>query len=123
MDGVEYSSVPALKIGRLSTHRDFEGKGYGSSMIEMAFSYLFRIHDYSGCRVMTVDSKKGCEGFYEHFGFKRASKKRDDSTPMYMDVSNILAIYCRIKHVEGRATFPSQRHPNHTLGRSFRDSQ
>jgi predicted GNAT family N-acyltransferase len=90
IDGCEYSSVPAVKIGRLSTHRDHEHKGYGSLMLTLAMSYVFEVQRYSGCRVVTVDSKKGCEGFYEHFGFKKTSIKRDNSTPMYLDISKFL---------------------------------
>jgi hypothetical protein len=59
-------------------------------MIRYSFRYLFRILRYSGCRVMTVDSKKGCEGFYEGFGFKSTLKKREHVTPMYMDIGRFL---------------------------------
>ncbi len=69
IEGIEYASIPALKIGRLSCRMGYEGKGLGTEMIKVALSYLYEIVKFSGCRMMTVDSKKGCEGFYEHLGF------------------------------------------------------
>ena len=85
IEGYKYRALPALKIGRISTHKDHEGEGLGSLMITITFSYLFNIIRYSGCRVVTVDSKNGCEGFYEKQGFKSTKEKKDDFSPMYMD--------------------------------------
>lgn len=84
--GIEYASIPALKIGRLSCRRGYEGKGLGTEMIKLAVSFLFEIVKYSGCRIMTVDSKKGCEGFYELLGFKKTTINKYYFTPMYLDV-------------------------------------
>jgi hypothetical protein len=36
--------------------------------------------------MMTVDSKKGCEGFYEQLGFKKTTINKYYFTPMYLDV-------------------------------------
>ena len=93
LEGYNHASTPALKIGRLSAHRDHEGEGYGTKIIALSFRYMFNILRYSGCRVMTVDSKKGCEGFYERFGFKTALKRMDDFTPMYMDIGQFTKEY------------------------------
>jgi len=86
ISGIEYASIPALKIGRLTCRRGYEGKGLGTEMIRLALSYLFEIVKYSGCRIMTVDSKKGCEGFYELLGFKKTTINKHYFTPMYLDV-------------------------------------
>ncbi len=85
LDGYNYSSIPALKIGRLSTKVGYEKRGLGTEMLVLSFSYMFKITRYSGCRIMLVDSKSDCPGFYEKFGFKRTSARRDRSIPMYMD--------------------------------------
>lgn len=90
LDGYPYKSIPALKIARLSTHREREHEGIGSKMVTIAFSYLFEIVRYAGCRVMTVDSKKGCEGFYQRFGFNITNQTRDDHTPMYLDIGKFI---------------------------------
>lgn len=81
-----YSSIPALKIARLSTSWDNERKGLGTEMLNLSFRYLFEITKYAGCRIVTVDSKNGCEGFYEKYGFRRTRLKRGDKVPMYLDV-------------------------------------
>ena len=88
--GYDHASTPALKIGGLSTHRDHECEGYGTEMIACSFRYLFNILRYSGCRVMIVDSKKGCEGSYERFRFKSIEKRKDDFTSMYIDIGQFL---------------------------------
>lgn len=90
IDGYEYRSLPALKIGRLSTHKDLERKGLGTLMLTISVSYVFEINNYSGCRIVTVDSKIGCEEFYEGFGFKRVDLKRDNFTPLYLDIGPAL---------------------------------
>lgn len=90
IEGIEYASIPALKIGRLSCRMGYEGKGLGTEMIKVALSYLYEIIKYSGCRMMTVDSKKGCEGFYEHLGFKKTSNNKLHFTSMYLDISILL---------------------------------
>ncbi len=90
IEGIEYASIPALKIGRLSCRMGYEGKGLGTEMIKVALSYLYEIIKYSGCRMMTVDSKKGCEGFYERLGFKKTSNNRLHFTSMYLDISILL---------------------------------
>ena len=81
--GYVYRSLPAIKIGRLSVHRDHEKKGYGSEMLSLSLSYLFEVVKYSGCRIVTVDSKKGCEGFHSHFGFKMVKGRKDNYCPIW----------------------------------------
>jgi len=90
LQGYRYSSIPALKIARLSAGRGMERRGLGTAMLDLSFSYLFEISNYAGCRVMTVDSKKGCEGFYEKYGFRRANLRRRNTIPMYLDVKSFL---------------------------------
>ncbi len=79
-----YKSYPAVKIGRLSTRRGFERQGFGKWMLTLAVSYAFETNRYSGCRVITVDSKRGTEGFYGDFGFEVAAGRHGTTTPMYL---------------------------------------
>lgn len=90
IEGIEYASIPALKIGRLSCRIGYEGKGLGTEMVKVALSYMYEIVKFSGCRMMTVDSKKGCEGFYEHLGFRKTTINKMNYTPMYLDISILL---------------------------------
>jgi len=85
-----YRSVPALKIGRLSTAKGMEGKGLGTAMLEISISFLIEITRHVGCRILTVDSKEGCEGFYEKNGFERARDQRGETVHMYLDIGAFL---------------------------------
>ncbi len=88
-DGEEwypYPHYPALKIARLATHRDYEGRGIGRAMLVKTVAIAMRLSCYVGCRMITVDSKPDSEGFYLKYGFQRAlMKKKKDTIPLYRD--------------------------------------
>lgn len=66
-------------------------KGIGSDMVTLSFSYAIDIHRYSGCRMVTVDAKKGAEGFYEKIGFKKTRASKDsDTIKMYINIASFL---------------------------------
>lgn len=74
-DGVKhyhYRSYPSLKIARLATKENYEGHDIGTHMVSMVYIAYERISAYSGCRIITVDSKTDSVGFYEKLGFKKA---------------------------------------------------
>ncbi|BBL68123.1 GNAT family N-acetyltransferase [Methanoculleus chikugoensis] len=88
-DGEEwypYPHYPALKIARLATHQEFEGRGVGRAMLLKTVAIAMRLSQYVGCRMITVDSKPKSEGFYLKYGFQRAlMKKKKDTIPLYRD--------------------------------------
>ncbi len=85
-DGYPYPHYPALKIARLATHEEFEGRGIGRAMLLRTMAIAMRLSQYVGCRMITVDSKPNSEGFYLKYGFQRALlKKKRDMTPLYRD--------------------------------------
>ncbi|MDK2974914.1 MAG: hypothetical protein PWP08_1285 [Methanofollis sp.] len=88
-DGEEwypYPHYPALKIARLATHQEYEGRGIGRAMLVKTMAIAMRLSCYVGCRMITVDSKPDSEGFYLKYGFQRAlMKKRKDTIPLYRD--------------------------------------
>lgn len=88
-DGEEwypYPHYPALKIARLATHREFEGRGIGRAMLLKTVAIAMRLSQYVGCRMITVDAKPKSEGFYLKYGFQRAlMKKKRDMIPLYRD--------------------------------------
>ena len=92
VEGYSYGAYPAVKIGRLAVHKDYARKGLGTFMLSLSVSYIFDIHRYSGCRMVTVDAKKGAEGFYEKFGFRKTTVKGKDNetVKMYMDIAAFL---------------------------------
>ena len=121
-DGIKhyrYTSYPSLKIARLATNMDYEGRDIGTHMLSMVYIAYMRISDYSGCRFITVDAKVESQGFYVKFGFRYAkgskgsifktpntllchilhflllkickeNKEDEESVPMYIDYHKIL---------------------------------
>ena len=88
-DGEEwypYPHYPALKIARLATHQEFEGRGIGRAMLLKTVAIAMRLSQYVGCRMITVDSKPDSEGFYQKYGFQKVLiKKKADTIPLYRD--------------------------------------
>ncbi len=62
---------PAVLIGRLGTNRDFEGRGYGSAIMDF-IKVLFRTNNRTGCRFLIVDALNRPETlhYYEKNGFQ-----------------------------------------------------
>ncbi len=85
--GVQYRSLPALKIGRLCVDDSFLKRGLGKLMIEFAIEKAEEINfDKAGCRFVTVDAKKGSVGFYQKMGFKTLEQRNSGTTAMYLDL-------------------------------------
>jgi len=86
----EARRYPAIKIAKLATHNAYAGRGIGTNMVAKAISIVVKLSKYTGCRIITVDSKPGRESFYGQFGFKRAQAKAQDTIPMYFDYHKYL---------------------------------
>ena len=82
---------PAIKIAKLATHDEYAGRGIGTNMVTKAISIVVKLSRYTGCRIVTVDSKPGRESFYSQFGFKKAQAKAQCTIPMYFDYHKYLA--------------------------------
>ena len=82
----EYRKYPAIKIARMARHRDFDGHGIGTIMLLRIFIIVLHVSQFTGCRIITVDSKPGAVDWYRKKGFTLAQvKPRDDTIPLYMD--------------------------------------
>ncbi len=90
-----YSKYPALKIARLSTPKAFEKRGIGRHMLDEIMAISILLSEQSGCRLITVDSKKDSTSFYEKYDFKVAKGKSDDTVPMYIDFHRLIEEGCR----------------------------
>jgi hypothetical protein len=81
-----YRKYPAIKIARMARHRDFDNYGIGTIMLIRIFVIVLHVSQFTGCRVITVDSKTGAFDWYCKKGFTRAQMKpRDETVPLYMD--------------------------------------
>lgn len=86
-----FKSYPAVKIGRLAVHIDFQnGGGYGRKIINFTKG-LFTNRNKTGCKFITVDAYRNSLDFYEKMGFKYLSSKdkKSDTRLMYYNLERI----------------------------------
>ena len=105
--GIEYKSLPALKIGRLCVNNIFLGRGIGSSILTWAVHRAAFLNQNVACRFITLDAKRHQDNtkdsfhFYKRYGFKILKKRKDisddelirqkkGSIPMYFDLYHLL---------------------------------
>jgi len=82
-----YGKLPAMKIARLATHKEFERQRIGKFMINEAFIRAYELTQHIGCCVITVDAKIDSVGFYEKYAFFRTKKKsHSDNVTMYLNL-------------------------------------
>lgn len=84
-----YSSTPAVKIGRLATCVDMQGKGIGTQILDY-IKVWFTDGNKTGCRIVTIDAYNNDQtiNFYEKNGFTFLTDddKEDDTRLMYFDL-------------------------------------
>lgn len=84
--GIQYRSLPALKVGRLCVDDRFLRRGLGRLMMALAYEKANEINETkAGCRFITVDAKSGSVNFYLKLGFKALKPSKGDSIPLYLD--------------------------------------
>lgn len=90
-ENYKYKKLPAVKIARLATDKDYERKGIGRLMITEIFSIIYDITYNIGCRILTVDAKSEALGFYQKFAFRVVnSKHNSEYIPMYIDLKKLI---------------------------------
>ncbi len=87
-----FKTLPAVKIGRLAVHKDWQGKGLGSFLLNY-IKYWFTNDNKTGCRFIVVDAMNVAEtvSFYEKNEFKFLSSKDSDEKTrlMFFDLMTI----------------------------------
>lgn len=85
----QYSSTPAVKIGRLATASTWCKKGIGTQILD-AIKYSFTHGNKTGCRFITIDAynEEKPIKFYLKNGFKflSATDEGEDTRSMYFDL-------------------------------------
>lgn len=89
--GIEYHSLPALKVGRLCVDDSFLRKRLGTLMLAFAVKIANHIfNEYAGCRFIVLDAKRNYQNdpihFYKKVGFKELKERKKGATPMYLDL-------------------------------------
>lgn len=96
-DGLSFrhADCPAVKIGRLAVHKDYQRNGYGlgTKLVQFALGLVKRqICPNVGCRFMVVDSKQKSVSFYKKCGFTMldtdANRKRSEPV-MWVDLTKV----------------------------------
>lgn len=87
------SSYPAMKIGRLGIHKDFQKQGWSTKILDY-LKILFITNNRTGCRFITVDAYNQSLDFYFRNGFEflTDNDQKSDTRLMYFDLSFIPSI-------------------------------
>ncbi|MBF0202394.1 MAG: GNAT family N-acetyltransferase [Desulfamplus sp.] len=82
-----YTSFPAVKIGRLGVSKQFQGQDIGTSLLNM-IKNLFLTHNRTGCRYLTVDAYREALPFYDKNEFEPLweKDKEDQQRILYYDL-------------------------------------
>ena len=85
-----YTSYPAVKIGRLGVSSNFQGQGVGKDIINFTKA-LFVDKNRTGCKFITVDAYRQSLKFYENNGFQYLSSrdKKSDTRLMYYNLGSL----------------------------------
>jgi GNAT superfamily N-acetyltransferase len=93
-DAKNYSTYPAVKIGRLGVHKDHQRESIGTELFDY-IKVLFITNNRTGCTFITVDAynETNVIEFYIKNGFAfPSSKDKDDKIRlMYFDLMTIIS--------------------------------
>lgn len=76
-DGKQFSSYPAIKIGRFAVSLEYRGQNLGTDLMAMLKGMLNSNPNYSAFRYLTVDAYLSAIGFYEKNSFKILSPQTE----------------------------------------------
>lgn len=81
-----FGNIPALLIGHLATHRDYERKGVGRYMVSWVISKAVELSESVGCRLVMLNPEKDVIGFYKKLGFIHVPHENEDYDSMFVDI-------------------------------------
>jgi GNAT superfamily N-acetyltransferase len=74
--------VPCFRLGRLATHVDYRGRGFGRLLIGLALSRCLEAQKLVAAYALLVDAKDDdAAAFYKHYGFTPCS---DHALSLYL---------------------------------------
>ena len=88
---IEYRTYPAIKIGRLAVHKDFQGMHIGSILIDWVVGFCLELRRDIGVRFISVDAynREKIISFYNDNLFESLQpekNKNKNNMPMYRDL-------------------------------------
>ena len=86
--GKGYGNIPALLIGHLATHKDYERKGVGTNLIAWAIREAVSYSKRIGCRVVMLNPEDDPEvrDFYTKRGFTYVPQNDKERDAFYLDI-------------------------------------
>jgi ribosomal protein S18 acetylase RimI-like enzyme len=91
--GVNYKTLPAIKIGRLCVSNEFRRMGIGKKMVVFSMRKLLEISEDVGCRFIVVDAKRGAIHFYKKLEFDILKEREKGIIYMYYDMYKIIRYF------------------------------
>ncbi|MDF3822925.1 GNAT family N-acetyltransferase [Leptospira sp. 96542] len=79
----QYKTYPAVLIGRLATHNEHTGLGYGRLVLDLLKNW-FITNNKTGCRFLVVDARSDAVEFYKKSGFEDYPEESPNSKNKYL---------------------------------------
>ena len=92
-DGVDYKTLPALKVGRLCVDKRFERRGIGKNIMYFVMEKILQMSDMVGCRFLIVDAKRDSVHFYKKLDFEVLREREKGTIPMFFDMIQLMQLY------------------------------
>ena len=84
---------PAVKIGKLAVHKDYERRDFGSKLVDLAIAIAkYAIRQHVGCRLLLVDSDRDAVEFYQKKGFLMIDTEDNKKRPcpvLFLDIGKL----------------------------------
>ena len=81
-----FGNIPAMLIGHLATHKDYERKGVGQYMVYWTINKATELSETIGCRAVMLNPEKDARKFYEKLDFKYMPHTDERYDSMFLDV-------------------------------------
>ena len=93
--GVEYKTLPAIKIGRMCVDKNYTSKGIGTHMMHFVMKLLLEVNEKVGCRFIVLDAKTQTNAtrFYKKFDFQVLKQREKGTIPMFLDMIKYINYY------------------------------
>lgn len=81
-----FGNIPALLIGYLATHKNYEKSGLGKYMVSWAINKAVEYSQTIGCRIVMLNPEDDVIEFYQKQGFTLVPHDTPDHSSMFVDI-------------------------------------
>ncbi len=88
LEGKGYGNIPALLIGHLATHKEYERKGIGTNLIAWTIKEAVNSSARIGCRIVMLNPENDpkIKEYYVNRGFTYVSHDDKEKDAFYLDI-------------------------------------